>query len=247
MANVGIVHVHSSLSYDGQNTLAEIASLGRSRGYRFVAMSEHSDTFDPHKMAYLGDECRRLSDPSFLMIPGLEFTCDNRLHLLALGIDRYTDTKNAADVARFVTAQGGVAVLSHPSRYGYQVPSGLEMLLDGIEVWNAGYDGRFIPNDRSIRLWKSLRARNHSLRAFGSQDLHAVGQHRHVRVSVACDRLSRDGILKSLKDGNFHISNSYVRLRSDASPGWLKLNAIGTGRRAYLTARAIRNRLARIR
>jgi hypothetical protein len=247
MPNVGIVHVHSKLSYDGQNTLAEIASLGRSRGYRFVGMSEHSDTFDPDKMAQLVDECRRLSDPAFLMIPGLEFTCDNRLHLLALGIDRYTDAKNPIDVARFVQAQGGVAVLSHPSRYGYRIPSGLEMLLDGIEVWNAGYDGRFIPNDRSIRLWKSLHARNPSLRAFGSQDLHAVDRHRHVRVSVCCERLSRDGILENLKGGNFHVSNSYVRLRSDASPGWLKLNAISAARRAYLAAKGLRDRLAAIR
>src|SRR5438445_4479154 len=164
MAHVGIVHVHSNLAYDGQNTLAEIASLGRSRGYQFVGMSEHSDTFEPKKMADLVDECRRLSDGSFLMLPGLEFTCDNRLHLLALGIERYTTLTNPALVARFVNAEGGVAVLSHPIRYGYQIPAGLEMVLDGIEVWNAGYDGRFIPNDRSIRLWESLRVRNHSLR-----------------------------------------------------------------------------------
>ena len=247
MAHVGILHVHSNLSYDGQNTLAEIASLAKRRGYRFVGLSEHSDTFDQHKMAHLVDECRRLSDASFLMVPGLEFTCDNHLHLLALGIEHYTDAMNPALVARFVRAQGGLAILSHPSRYGYQIPSGLEMLLDGIEVWNAGYDGRFIPNDRSIRLWKSLRARNNSLRAFGSQDLHAIGDHRHVRVSVRCEQLTRDAILKSLKGGNFVISNSYVRLRSDSSPGWMKLNAIGAGRRAYLTAKAIRDRVARIR
>jgi hypothetical protein len=96
-------------------------------------------------------------------------------------------------------------------------------------------------------LWKSLHARNHSLRAFGSQDLHAVGRHRHVRVSVRCEQLSRDGIVKNLKGGNFHVSNSYVRLRSDASPGWLALNAIGAGRRAYFFARALRNRLASMR
>ena len=198
-------------------------------------------------MADLVDECRRLSDGSFLMLPGLEFTCDNRLHLLALGIERYTTLTNPALVARFVNAEGGVAVLSHPIRYGYQIPAGLEMVLDGIEVWNAGYDGRFIPNDRSIRLWESLRVRNHSLRAFGSQDLHEIGNHRHVRVSVRCEPLTRDAIVTSLKGGRFVISNSYVRLRPDSSPGWMKLTAIGAGRRAYLTAKAIRDRVAWIR
>ena len=247
MAHLGILHVHSNLSYDGRNTLAEIASLARRRGYRFVGMSEHSDTFEPQKMAYLVAECGRLSDASLLMVPGLEFTCDNRLHLLALGIEQYTDATNPALVARFVKEQGGVVVLSHPSRYGYQIPSGLEMLLDGIEVWNAGYDGRFLPNDRSIRLWEALHARNTSLRAFGSQDLHAIENHRHVMVNVQCEELTRDSILKSLSEGSFVISNSFIRLRSTSSPGWVKLHAIGAARRAYLTTRALRDRLARIR
>lgn len=246
MAHVGILHVHSKLSYDGQNTLAEIAFLAKRRSYQFVGMSEHSDTFDQHKMAHLVDECRRLSDSSFLMIPGLEFTCDNHLHLLALGIEHYTDATNPALVAHFVRAQGGLAILSHPGRYGYRIPEGLEMMLDGIEVWNAAYDGRFVPNDHSIRLWKALRARNHSLRAFGTQDLHTIRDHRHVRVSVRGDQLNRDTILKRLRDGDFVISNSYVRLRSGSLPGWMKLNAIRAGRRAYLTARAIRYRVARV-
>jgi len=247
MTNVGILHVHSNLSYDGQNTLAEIAFFAKSRGYQFVAMSEHSDTFDPQKMAYLVDQCGRLSDASFLMIPGLEFTCDNRLHLLALGIERYINTTNPILVARFAREQGGLAILSHPSRYAYQIPSGLETYLDGIEVWNAGYDGRFIPNDRSIRLWKSLRTCNNSLRAFGSQDLHAIEDHRHVRVGVRCEQLTRHAILKGLRAGKFVISNSFLRLQSDSSPCWMKLSAIGAGRRAYLVAKALRDRLARTR
>jgi hypothetical protein len=60
--HVGILHVHSNLSYDGQNTLAEIASLAKLRGYRFVGMREHSDTFEPQKMADLVDECPPLSE-----------------------------------------------------------------------------------------------------------------------------------------------------------------------------------------
>jgi hypothetical protein len=67
-----------------------------------------------------------------------------------------------------------------------------------------------------------------------------------VRVNVRCE-LSRDGILKNLKGGNFHVSNSYVQLRSDVAPGWLKLNAIGAGCRAYRLARDLRNRLATMR
>jgi len=244
MAHVGIIHVHSKFSYDGQHTLDEIAFFARKRGYSFVGMSEHSNTFDQRKMVEFVEECRRVSDPSFLMIPGLEFTCDANLHLLALGIERFTDAKNPISIARFVRAQGGVAIVSHPGRYDFKIPSGLETAIDGIEVWNASCDGRFVPNHRSIALWKALRKRNGSLLAFGAQDLHRITRHRHVKVIVPSDQLTQEKLLRKFREGDFVVSNSYVRLSPGALPGWVKLNAIGCIRRAFLTAKAIRDRLA---
>ena len=45
MAKTGIIHIHSNLSYDGRQSLEEIALFARKRGYCFVGMTEHSDTF----------------------------------------------------------------------------------------------------------------------------------------------------------------------------------------------------------
>jgi hypothetical protein len=244
MPYVGIIHVHSNLSYDGQHPLKEIAAFAKERGYSYVGITEHSTTFDEIRMAYLVAECRSLSDPTFCLIPGLEFTCEADVHLVGLGVEHFTDVKEPMAVARFIKEQGGVAIFSHPSRYAYKIPLGLATELHGIEIWNAGYDGRFVPNDRSIALWRTLRTQNKALWPFGGQDLHQITDHCHVEVTVLCQELSQAGILQALRSGNFEISNRFFRLRPLGLSNPLKLHSIIWTRRAYLTAKAVRDCLA---
>ena len=102
MVRSGIIHVHSTFSYDGEHTLAELASFGKKCGYSFIGMAEHSDTFDDAKMKALVEECGRLSDGEFLMIAGIEFSCEGSLHLIGLGIRQFTSARDPIVVARFI-------------------------------------------------------------------------------------------------------------------------------------------------
>ena len=67
-----------------------------------------------------------------------------------LGIRHFTGVKDPIALARFIRAQGGLAVVSHPSRYGYEIPPALVGEIDGIEVWNASNDSRFVPDGKVI-------------------------------------------------------------------------------------------------
>lgn len=238
----GIIHVHSKFSYDGRHTLEEIALFARKLGYSFVGVTEHSDTFDEGRMSDFVKECRRFSDSALVLIPGIEFTCEKNLHLLGLGVEHFTAIKDPILVAQFIKAQGGLAIVAHPIRYNYKIPSGLEAEINGIEIWNAGYDGRFVPNDRSIALWQTLRKRNEVLLAYGGQDLHGITDHCHVKLTVSCDELTEGAILRALKEGNYLITNPYFRLCPACMNGGLNLTSIFWARRAYLIAKAIRDR-----
>ncbi len=240
----GIIHAHSNFSYDGQHSLEEIAKFAKKRGYSFVGMTEHSDTFDKDKMSDYVKKCRSVSDLEFILIPGIEFTCERNLHLLGLGIEHFTDSKDPISVAKFVKAQGGLAIVAHPSRYDYKIPVGLEGEINGIEVWNAGYDGRFFPNDCSLNLLKDFRSHSKKILAFGGQDLHQITDHSHVQLVVSYERLGKGEILDALKQGKFMISNPYLELDPRGEPGWLKLAQIIIGRRIYHLAKGIRDRLA---
>jgi len=236
----GIIHVHSNFSYDGHHSVDEIAQFARGRGYSFVGMSEHSDTLNAEKVALCVEECQRVSSPDCLIIPGIEFSCENNLHLIGLGVQHYTDSKDPLLISQFIQQEGGVAIIAHPKRYNYCLPLELAGTLHGIEIWNAGYDGRFVPNDRSLNLLKDFRKRKGSLLAFAGQDLHRITHHPHVEVVARCEHLEKASILKALKNGSFKISNPYFEIDSRREVGRLKLLLIRMTRQVYELVKAIR-------
>jgi hypothetical protein len=239
----GLVHVHSNFSYDGVHSVDELAEFGRRCGYSFMAMSEHSDTLDPERMAVYVKECQRVTGDDFVMIPGIEFTCEGNLHVLGLGLREYTDLREPGRVAEFVRERGGVPVVAHPSRYRYRIPSTLAPVLGGIEVWNAGYDGRFVPDDCSLKLLKEFRKHNESIMAFAGQDLHRLTGRGQVNVVVRTNRLDGTAIVSALVGGEFAVSNGVFRLDAFREPGPLKLRQIAAARRIYEGAKRVRDSL----
>jgi hypothetical protein len=239
VARTGIIHAHSKFSYDGEHALDELVALARRRGFEFIAMTEHTDTLNGNQMSRFVQECRRLSDSQFLVIPGIEFVCSNDLHILGLGIALLTDSQDPTFVARFIHEQGGLAIIAHPSRNGYKIPAGLAAFIDGVEVWNARYDGWFVPNDLAISLRKNLQKDRSVIIAVGGQDLHEMKSRGFVKTIVACDKLSQTTILKALKEGSFWISNSYLKLDPAALDEHLRLAFIACARRIYLLARSV--------
>ena len=239
----GIIHVHSDFSYDGQHSLKEIAVFAKKRGYHFVGMSEHSDTFNEEKMAEYLKECQKVSSPDCLIIPGIEFTCDQNLHLIGLGVENYIDSKDPFVVARHIHEQNGVTIIAHPSRSDYQLPINLASAVDGIEVWSVAYDGRFVPNNHSLNLIKKMRKENVSIIAFGGQDLHRIMDNCNVEITVSGNGGSRLTILHALKEGHFTVSNFYFRLDSRNELSRLELIQIYLGRQIYTLTKIIRNQL----
>jgi|SRR3990170_404580 len=242
----GIIHVHSNYSYDGLHSLEEIARYGSERGYSFIGMSEHSDTLDEAGMVKYVKECRIVSSPTLLILPGIEFSCKDNLHILGLGIEDYIKTREPDEVIRFIRQRSGIAVIAHPCRYGYKIPLNIAHVADGIEVWNAAYDGRFVPDNRSLRLIEEIKKRNGSLLAFGGQDLHQITDHFNVEVTVRCDRLEKASILNAFKKGDFTISNFYFRIDARCAIGRLKLTQIQVARRMYDLAKLGRDSWIRI-
>jgi hypothetical protein len=239
----GILHVHSNHSYDGHNSLGEIAEFARACGYSFLAMSEHSDTFNHDQMALYVQECREKSAPDFLIIPGIEFRCDNDFHLLGLGIRQFTDLTDPLAVSEFIHGQGGLAIIAHPKRNNYQIPNGLQTVVDGAEVWSATYDGRFVPSIDSLKLMKELRGTNESCIGYGGQDLHRLTGKRIVKTILPCDTLDENEILATLKRGSFIVSNNIFNIGSREDVGGLKLAFITASRRLYESARWVRDGL----
>lgn len=240
----GIIHVHSDFSSDGLHSVADLADFARQSGFRFVGLTDHAEDLSDQDIQSLQHECKRCSDASFAMIPGLEFRCQEDVHILGVGVTENIASTDPVMVARHIQGLGGLAVIAHPGRNGYQYPRDLYLVLNGIEIWNAGYDGPFVPPTANLRLLQEARAMNPAVLGFGGADLHSLDRTAGVMLQLrhnGSESISKETILEDLRTGGFSIRGRYVSF--DANPGCHCLSKVylWAFRKIYETSTGIRN------
>jgi hypothetical protein len=216
MMSKGALHIHSLYS-DGEWSLAELRELYLHDGCRFACVTDHADAFDAERASAYVAECARLSDASFLFVPGLEFSCTDRMHIVGYGVTALTPEVDPIKVMEHISASGGVSVIAHPKDAHFAWIEQFERLPDGLEVWNSKYDGRYAPRPATFRLLERLRARRPDLRAFYGQDLHWQKQHRGLFVHLDTEAVSGASILDALRRGAFRGHKDGVWLPSDGA------------------------------
>lgn len=155
------LHVHSTYSDDGHQTVEEILARCRELGIGAVAICDHN-VFEAHRSA-------AAQGSDIIVVPAMEVTSDGG-HILALGID--------APVARGLTvretieaihAAGGIAVAPHPYRAwsGLGEDSVRSNDFDAIEAANGR--SKKAGNVAAKRLAKKL-----CLPAIGGSDAHKL-------------------------------------------------------------------------
>jgi predicted metal-dependent phosphoesterase TrpH len=238
----GAIHVHSTYS-DGEFTLAELREVYRALGCRFVCMTDHAEYFDAARLADYAAECARLSDEGFQFVAGLEFNCDQRMHMLGFGVTRLTEATDPQAVIRHIKGQGGVAVIAHPLDSAFAWIESFDELPHGVETWNSKYDGRYAPRPQTFALLGRLRRREPRMRAFYGQDLHWKRQHRELLNSLQIARPTRDAILTALAAGDYVAVKGAVELPSSGVLSAEQMASFGDvngryARRRHLVKRA---------
>jgi hypothetical protein len=209
----GVLHVHSTYS-DGEFTLAELRDVLAAAGCRFACVTDHADAFDQHKVDAYVHECVERSDDRFRFIPGLEYGCVDRMHILGYGSTSLVDSTDPATVIRHIEDAGGVSVIAHPRDSAFDRIASFDPVPSGIEVWNSKYDGRYAPRPGTFALLARLQAREPAVRAFYGQDLHWRKQYRGLFTLVDCARPDRMSVLTALRSGAFAATKDGLTLPS---------------------------------
>ena len=199
----GVLHIHSTYS-DGEFSLPELRCLFVSMRLRFACVTDHADAFDDDATCerYVR-ECERLSDGVFRFIPGLEYTCVDRMHILGYGMTDRIGSDDPEQVIAAIRRRGGIAVIAHPRNTAFASIERFEPLPHGIEVWNSKYDGRYAPRPATFDLLAATKRRRADTHAFYGQDLHWRRQYRGLTVEVEAPSLVRESILNALARGSF--------------------------------------------
>jgi len=197
------LHCHSTYS-DGEFTLSELREMFLRNGYQLVCMTDHAEWFEPDQLRAYIEECDALSDENFRFIPGLEFECERRMHILGYGVPELVDSTEPEQVIKHIEDRGGVSVIAHPGDSMFEWIETFEILPSGIEVWNSKYDGPSAPRPRTFRLLYRLQQRKLDMKAFYGQDLHWRNQYRGLANALRIDSSNRTSVLNALRAGDYN-------------------------------------------
>lgn len=229
----GAIHIHSTYS-DGEFTLPELREVFLAEGCAFVCMTDHAEYFDSEKLKKYNDDLQSHSDERLRFIPGLEFECERRMHILGYGASQLAHTLDPETVIRSIDSQGAISVIAHPKDEFFDWIENFQTLPQGIEIWNSKYDGRYAPRPGTFALLQKLRQRQPNLYAFYGQDLHWKKQFRGLFVQLDCPSSQPAEVLRALAGGAYHGQKADLLLPSSGilSPALLEKFA-GRHARSY--------------
>jgi hypothetical protein len=211
----GILHTHSANS-DGQRTPEEVTEWYRSRGYHFLALTEHR----------VPSFARKVSD-DFILLSGIEMDGIDPLrglfHLIALGFEESPDLslyeanlswlETNVDMQEMIDSlrnSGAIVFLAHPYWSGQMSKDLLDMEgCFGMEVWNGACEIWDCKGLSAVH-WDDLLAAGRRLWGLGTDDCHWWPGRVDAGLGwvwVKTQELTQEAILEALEKGYFYASS----------------------------------------
>src|SRR5688572_5615420 len=149
---VGIIHVHSDYSHDCCDSLESLREFALARNIAFVGLTDHAEDFAPERFERYVRHCRALSDERLTLVPGLEYRFEGfpGLHLLALCLTSWIAPQTPQDFILVARHAAKLTIVAHPTLANYRVPDAIAAGIDAVEVWNATYNTRYLPDPQAI-------------------------------------------------------------------------------------------------
>lgn len=216
-ASKGLLHFHSRYSFDAALPLSKIAAMAKAEGFQFVCVTEHTNELTEADFKKMAEECGRLSDECFCLIPGLEFTCDDGTHLLAFGLETWIKTRALPEIVSSV-GLNAVLVAAHPSKRVLSIlfdSPEIQKKLCGLEIWNRKYHGILSPSPACLKALARIRNANEMFFGFGGVDFHEKEDRFSPEVELTHVSCSRHEILGALRSGQFKINGAFFSVKAD--------------------------------
>jgi hypothetical protein len=195
-------------------TIPELARYFKHEGYQFLAMGEHAEDLDDAKVQALREQSATNSDEQFCVIPGIEFAVTHQIHIVGIGVINLIQLENPVYVAERVREQNGFSILAHPKRVAWNCPPEVLCAIDAAEIWNIGYDGKYLPSAKALPAFARMREVNPQLRAMASHDFHRRASFYDIAVEMAVSSISVDPILQNLKNGSYAVRSPFFNCDS---------------------------------
>ena len=213
----GIVHCHTTLSYDGEVQLGDLCKLLRQQGFGFVALTEHPRGVSAGDYEQFVRKCQEASDGNFVAIPGLEFCCDDGVEIAGIGASQLLEGGTPDQVVARIREQGGFAIWVHPWRNGRR--KGPLLDCDAVEVLNLKLDGTLAPNLSLLRRTVQERKAGRRFHAIFGVDFHDHSQPFSAWVECQVPEVTSHAIVTALREGRFVSRVPHAAMSSSGAVG----------------------------
>jgi hypothetical protein len=209
----GLVHVHSTYSYDGKESLASLRELLMQKGLSFCFLTEHTDEMTVEKAQMFVQECRTLSGSQFVFIPGFEVPYKDA-HILLIGTESFMGQKADAPMLLEWSTRARLTVLAHPVRNKFTIDETILSAIDAVEIWNQQYEGKKVPRVHSSEFLRELQMRKNELIATGGTDFHRKEHLGSPFLVLDVEHITADAIADAFVSGVYTFGNNKVRVSS---------------------------------
>lgn len=197
-----VSHMHSTHSFDGKLTLTEVHQMLRAHGIGAALMSEHIEELELADIRRFSEECRQVSTPDCVLIPGIEM---DELHILIFGIGEVDEYESVLDLAMQCHERGALIAISHPLKLRSELAPEVMEMVEAVEVWNQRYDGRVSPRWKSVELFRRLRASRPQTVALSGLDFHSSSDFADIYMEAEDCRPERESVLAAIRAGRHRI------------------------------------------
>ena len=207
----GDSHDHSLYS-DGSGTIFQNFAQAQKQGIDYVTITDHSTS--------RGWADALIAGPQYGIIPirGNEYSHSTYSHAVFINVNQeknYSSLTPPVAVQTFKndTNGEGLVYVAHPFDDGvdrWQQNNGWESPIDGIEVWNAWYAGRYIVNARAFEKWDLLNSQGRHLYGIATTDTHSSRYIGEAYTTVYVEEYTAEGILDGHRAGHMYGSNGPV-------------------------------------
>lgn len=239
----GAVHLHTTMSHDGTLDLPELKQFFVERGFHFLCVTDHSHDVTPEQYREFVSRCDELSDEQFVFVPGIEFSCIEGIHILGIGLKNIIAEDDPLTVVDYIRESSCVAILAHPTKKKQSFDPEWVHRLNGIEIWNGGYDGKFLPQRRSILKYNEFRTNSPHLRIIFGMDLHTKNGFYDLATMINSSDFSSRGIVEALRDGRYYCRSRFLSMESRPPLPAYQVVLVSAARALLNVIRSVRNRV----
>lgn len=220
----GNLHAHTTAS-DGARDPEQVIADYATRGYDFLAISDHDTLVDP------ADHRERTE---LVLLPAVEVSRGGP-HLVHVGAsDALAPDEDRQAVIDDIVARGDLAVLAHPKwqwEFDHWSPDRLAETTGyhGIEIYNGlveGHPGSALATDR----WDQLLAAGRRVWGFAHDDSHGAAEVGRAWNVVQVDDPTPAGVIEALRAGRFYASTGVTIREIRADAGEVAVETADAGR-----------------